>query len=89
MVWMSIAGYFVFHIFNGARGAISWSKLSKEVVSLEKEVKKINEENEFLENKIKLMRSDNLDLDLLEEQALNIIGFTGTNDVVVLLPREE
>jgi cell division protein FtsB len=42
-----------------------------------------------LENKIKLMRSDNLDLDLLEEQALSIIGFANANDIVVLLPRDE
>jgi cell division protein FtsB len=89
MVWIFIAGYFVFHIFNGARGAISWSKLSREVVLLEKELKSLKEENEFLENKINLIRSDNLDLDLLEEQALSIIGFANPKDVIVLLPREK
>jgi cell division protein FtsB len=89
MVWVFISGYFIFHIFNGARGAISMSKLSKEVVSLEGELKKTKEENAFLENKINLIRSDNLDLDLLEEQALSIIGFAGSNDIIVLLPREE
>jgi cell division protein FtsB len=89
MIWASVTGYFIFHIFSGARGIVSWSKLSREVVSLEKELKSLKEENEFLENKIKLMRSDNLDLDLLEEQALNIIGFANSNDIVVLLPREE
>ncbi|MDR2781555.1 MAG: septum formation initiator family protein, partial [Holosporaceae bacterium] len=81
MIWISITGYFVFHIFTGARGAISWSRLSKEVVSLEKELKNLKDENWFLENKIKLMRSDNLDLDLLEEQALSIIGFANANDI--------
>jgi cell division protein FtsB len=89
MVWLSIAGYFLFHIFSGARGAISWSKLSREVILLEKELKSLKEENDFLENKIRLMRSDNLDLDLLEEQAMSIIGFANSKDLIVLLPREK
>jgi len=89
MIWISIVGYFVFHVFTGARGVVSWAKLSNEVISLEKERKELKEENAFLENKIKLMRSDNLDLDLLEEQAQNVIGFCHENDIVVLLPQGE
>ncbi|MDR3180295.1 MAG: septum formation initiator family protein [Holosporaceae bacterium] len=87
MIWILVASYFIFHIFSGARGAISWSKLSKEVVLLEKELKDLREENEFLENKINLIRSDNLDLDLLEEQAQSVIGFANENDIIVLFPR--
>jgi cell division protein FtsB len=56
---------------------------------LEKELKDLKKENEFLENKINLMRSDNLDLDLLEEQAQSVIGFSNENDLIVLLPRSE
>ncbi|MDR2782130.1 MAG: septum formation initiator family protein [Holosporaceae bacterium] len=87
IVWISITGYFIFHIFSGARGAVSWAKLSKEVVRFEKELENLKEENEFLENKISLMRSNNLDLDLLEEQAQSVIGFSHENDIIVLLPR--
>ncbi|MDR0632170.1 MAG: septum formation initiator family protein [Holosporaceae bacterium] len=89
MIWISIIGYFVFHLFSGARGVVSWTKLSKEIVSLEKELKDLKEENEFLENKINLLRSNNLDLDLLEEQAQSIIGFSYAGDLIVLLPRSE
>jgi cell division protein FtsB len=88
VIWVIIVGYFVFHIFSGARGAVSWAKLSKEVTRLEKELNDLKEENEFLENKISLMRSDNLDPDLLEEQAHSVIGFSHKNDIVVLLPRD-
>ncbi|MDR2645716.1 MAG: septum formation initiator family protein [Holosporaceae bacterium] len=87
IVWISIIGYFVFHIFSGARGAVSWAKSSKEAVLLEKELKVLKEENEFLENKISRMRSDNLDPDLLEEQAMSVIGFSHKNNTIVLLPR--
>jgi cell division protein FtsB len=87
IVWISIIGYFVFHIFSGARGAVSWAKSSKEAALLEKELKDLKEENKFLENKINRMRSDNLDPDLLEEQAMSVIGFSHKNDTVILLPR--
>ena len=88
IIWISLLFYFIFHIISGARGAISWAKLTKEVIKVEKELEELKEENEFLANKINLIRSDNLDLDLLEEQARNILGFAYENDIVVLLPRE-
>lgn len=88
IVWICIAGYFVFHIFTGARGAVSWARLSREVVSLESELKSLQEENSFLENKINLLRDNNLDLDLLQEQAMSILGYANANDTIVLLPQE-
>ncbi|GHU16546.1 hypothetical protein FACS189472_01830 [Alphaproteobacteria bacterium] len=87
-VWICIVGYFLFHIFSGARGAVSWAKLSYESDRLERELLSLKEENAFLENKIKLIRDDNLDLDLLEEQARNLLGMTNENDLVILLPHE-
>jgi cell division protein FtsB len=73
---------------NGARGAISWIVLSKEIESLEGKIKTLQENNAFLENKINRLREDNLDLDLLEEEAQSILGFSNENDMIVLLPRE-
>lgn len=87
LVWICIAGYFVYHIVIGGRGIISWTILSHEADQLESELDKLKFENEFLENKIKGMRSDSLDLDLLEEQAERIIGFCHAEDTVVLLPQ--
>jgi cell division protein FtsB len=88
MVWICMAGYFLFHMFSGARGAISWARLNREVKQLEKELAALQEENAFLENKVALIRENNLDLDLLEEQAREILGMAGVNDIVVILPRE-
>lgn len=86
LVWICIAGYFVYHIVIGARGVVSWTILSREANQLESELVKIKEENEFMNNKIKGMRSDSLDLDLLEEQAERILGFCYPEDTIVLLP---
>lgn len=87
-IWICIAGYFVYHIIIGGRGVISWTILSHEADQLESELGKLRNENEFLNNKIKGMRSDSLDLDLLEEQAEKILGFCHAEDTVVLLPQK-
>ncbi len=87
LIWVCIAGYFVYHIIIGARGIVSWTILSREANQLESELTKIKKENEFMNNKIRGMRSDSLDLDLLEEQAQKILGFCYPEDTIVLLPQ--
>lgn len=88
MVWVFVAGYFVYHMIIGARGIISWAVLSREVERLETELQSLKSDNEFLSNKVKGMRSDSLDLDLLEEEAEKILGVAYSGDLVVLLPRD-
>lgn len=87
VLWIGVAGYFVYHIIIGARGVVSWAVLSREADQLESELRAIKEENDFLSTKIKGMRSDSLDLDLLEEQAEKILGFSYSDDIIVILPR--
>lgn len=88
IIWICIASYFTYHMLTGARGALSWAMLTGEVEKLEQELSDLREENAFLDNKIKGLRKGSLDLDLLEEQAINILGLAKEDDVVVLLPRE-
>lgn len=86
VIWLCLAGYFVYHMIIGARGIISLSILNREVEQLESEWDALKESNAFLNNKVQRIRSDNLDLDLLEEQAQKILGLTYPNNIVVLLP---
>ena len=88
VVWICVSGYFLFHIFTGARGAVAWARLSTEVTELEAKLKRLQEENAFLENKIHLLSDNNLDIDLLQEQAMAILGYANANDTVVLLSKE-
>lgn len=88
MLWVCAAGYFAYHLISGARGILSLETLSDELPFLENELAQIRGENTFLANKISRIREDNLDLDLLEEEAQRILGFFSPNDLVVLLPKE-
>lgn len=86
IIWILVACYFLYHTFTGARGALSWTILSRDVEKLENELRILKQENAFLENKISRLREDNIDLDLLEEQARTILGFAQKDDIIVLLP---
>lgn len=88
VVWIMIAGYFVYHMISGARGVVAWQQLKDEVEHLEQQREQLRSENRLLENRISRLRLDNLDLDLLEEEAQKILGFFHPNDQIVLLPKE-
>lgn len=86
IIWILVACYFLYHTFSGARGALSWRLLSRELEKLESELTSLKRENSFLENKINMLHGNNIDLDLLEEQSRIVLGFAKKNDIIVLLP---
>lgn len=86
-MWIFTASYFAYHVVTGTRGLLSWVKLSEKANELEKELQILRAENNFLENKINLLRNEHLDLDLLEEQAISMLGMINKDDIVVLLPQ--
>ena len=88
MLWVLTVGYFAYHLISGARGVLSREILVDELSALESVLNQLRSDNAFLENKISRIREDNLDLDLLEEEAQRILGFFSPNDIVVLLPKE-
>jgi len=87
VLWVCIVGYFAYHLITGARGILSLETLNDELPLLKQELTQLQEENKFLSNKISRIREDNLDLDLLEEEAQRILGFFHKDDVIVLLPK--
>lgn len=88
MLWVLAVGYFAYHLVSGARGIFSLEALSDELPILEHQLSQLRAENDFLANKISRIREDNLDLDLLEEEAMRILGFFHTDDKIVLLPKD-
>lgn len=88
MLWVLAVGYFAYHLVSGARGIFSMETLNDELPILEQQLSQLKYENNFLANKISRIREDNLDLDLLEEEAMKILGFFSPNDKIIILPKE-
>lgn len=89
LVWLIFIGsayYIVSHVITGDRGVMSLLELSEKSKSLQKELDLLRSERINIEHKVKALRSDSLDLDLLDEQARKIIGLSDPQEIVYLLP---
>lgn len=78
--------YFVFHMINGDRGLVSYIRARNEMRLLTTEMEILKARNASLENKIGLLRDDNIDYDMLEEQAMRSLGIVRQGDIVILVP---
>ena len=86
MLGACVLAYFLFHAVQGDRGVLAWVQFNQQIRHAEETLAPIQAERAALAAKIALMRSDNLDPDLLDEQARRVLGFAAPTDLVILYP---
>jgi cell division protein FtsB len=75
--------YFIYHIFQGERGLISWLRLQQKIREDEKVLIDLQGQREILERKVYLLRPDSLDRDMLEERVRFLLNFARSDEVVI------
>lgn len=75
--------YLAFHAVSGERGLYAWFRESKRLEFLQASLKETQAKREGYERNIKLLRPESIDLDMLDEQARQVLGFVGADEVVV------
>lgn len=80
-----VVAYFALHAFQGERGILTWMQLRKQVEETRMVVTRTAAERARLEARIRLLRSDNLDPDLLDERARIVAGLADPDDYIILL----
>ena len=80
-----LVAYFLFHMVQGERGLFAWVQLNQQIDQEERENKNLLAERVAWENKIKLMRTDSLDADLLDERVRLMMGFSSKDEAVIFL----
>lgn len=76
--------YFAYHLAHGDRGYFAWKGLQQKLTEAETQYDKKLAERQALENRVKLLRPDSLDLDMLDERARTVLGFVKPNERVVV-----
>ncbi|MGV2432692.1 MAG UNVERIFIED_CONTAM: septum formation initiator family protein [Rickettsiaceae bacterium] len=76
----SILLYFVFHSIYGNRGILTYFKISNQIEEKEKELDMIRAERLEIEHKVKALKPESLDADMLDEQARKNLGVVGVNE---------
>jgi len=78
-----IFGYVIFHIIYGDRGVISLLQNSKKYQTTLSEVELVKMERQKLQSKVGLLKTDSIDLDMLEEQAKKNLSLTKENEIIL------
>lgn len=74
--------YFVFHSFYGNRGIIAYFTLSQKLQKSYSELESLRAERVELEHKVKLLRPESLDQDMLDQEARRVLGIASSKEQV-------
>ena len=83
-----LAIYFGYHAVVGSRGLLAWRQLNQDIAATEQELAAVRAERQALEEKVRRLRPDSLDPDLIDELARRHLSLAGPLDVIILLDEE-
>ncbi|KAJ6644836.1 Isoprenyl transferase, partial [Pseudolycoriella hygida] len=72
--------YFVFHSIYGGRGIIAYFSLNQQLEKAYSELEMLRDERIELEHKVKLLRPESLDRDMLDQEARRVLGVALPNE---------
>ena len=76
--------YFGYHLVHGDRGYFARKGVETKLAAAEQKLARKSAERETLENRVRLMRPESLDLDLLDERARVVLGYMKPEERVVV-----
>lgn len=75
--------YFGFHLVEGQRGLHAYGRLNAEIARAQAALAETSAERRRLERRVALLRSDGLDIDMLDEQARLMLGLVRPDELVI------
>jgi cell division protein FtsB len=81
---LALVIYFGYFAIYGKHGLVNWVRLQEEVSLKQAELDRTKAERAALEHRVRLLRPESVDPDLLEEQARARLGLTQGDEVVIL-----
>lgn len=72
--------YLGYHTLQGNRGVINLFHLTKEKKNLVSDIEKLQGERDSKESKIKMLKPESIDADLLDEQVKRNLGYLNKNE---------
>ncbi len=82
-------GYFGVNAFTGAHGLRAQADLDKQLATMDGELTHLKAERTVWQRRVSLLRSSQIDPDMLDERARALLGLVDPRDITLLLhPRE-
>jgi len=82
MIFVSLFGYLIWHLIYSNKGAISLFRLSSQKERLNRENQTLDKDRKNLEKRVNKMKSNSLDLDMLDEQARKNLGYGKNKETI-------
>lgn len=82
---LGLFGYTQFHLFSGDRGLFVWVNLREQVSDLKKENILIAERRDRLSEDVERLKSNQPDLDFIEQTARENLGYLKPNERVIYI----
>jgi cell division protein FtsB len=79
-------GYFAVNAFTGKHGLRAQADLDQQLATMDDELARLKAERAHWERRVKLLRSDQVDPDMLDERARALIGYVDPRDLILLVP---
>ena len=69
---------------TGDQGLAKWSELQRRELALQSELEVATQERDLLEHRATKLKSAELDLDLVDERARELLGYARSDEVILL-----
>jgi cell division protein FtsB len=83
----AVSGYFGYSFLFGERGLIAWRSTQDQLAIARHDLTQLRDRREALQHRISLLDDDNIDPDLLDEVAHNLLLESRPGEIVI--PREK
>jgi cell division protein FtsB len=84
LVVMALVLYFGYFAIYGNHGLVNWIRLNHEIELKQTDLDRIKAERLALEHRVRMLRPESVDPELLEEQARARLGLSEPDEVVIL-----
>jgi cell division protein FtsB len=80
-----LIGYFGVNAYSGARGLKAKEDIGRQMVALTAELDRLKIQHAQWQRRIALLKSDDLDPDMLDERARALLDYADPNDLTMML----
>jgi cell division protein FtsB len=82
-----LIGYFGINAYNGDRGLKAREDIDRQMATLSAELERLKAEQAQWERRIALLKSDDIDPDMLDERARILLDYADPHDLTLMLNR--
>ena len=82
-----VIGYFAVNAFTGNHGLRAKHDLDQQFAALSDELAELKRERALWQHRVKLLKSESIDPDMLDERARAVLGYVGAGELTLVLKR--